>query len=233
MTIEVLQHVPHEGPGAIEAWARERGIALRIVRLDRGEVPTAPRATDGLVVMGGPMSVHEEEAHPWLRAEKQLIADTIAHGGRVLGICLGAQLIASALGARVYANREKEIGWWPVEWTPAAQASRLFEGMPASHSVFHWHGDTFELPPGAIHLAQSAACAHQAFVLSRERVIGLQFHLEATREGVDDLLREAAADLTAGPYVQSAQAIREGVEQCASLRHLLFEVLDRWLPSNV
>jgi GMP synthase-like glutamine amidotransferase len=228
LRVEVLQHVPFEGPGAIETWARARGHDLSVTRLDRGESPGAAVEADALVVMGGPMGVHDEGAHPWLRGEKRVIAETVARGGRALGVCLGAQLIAAALGARVSANGQKEIGWWPIEWTAVAQAARLFEGMPSSLDVFHWHADTFDLPSGAIHLASSPACANQAFALG-DRVIGLQFHLEVTGEGVEVLVRNATADLTAGPYIQSVEVIRAGASQCASLDRLLFEVLDRWI----
>lgn len=232
MTVEVLQHVPFEGPGAIEAWARARGHGLSVTRLDRGEIPGGSGEAAALVVMGGPMGVHDEGDHPWLRREKRLIAETVARGGRVLGICLGAQLIADALGARVYASGRQEIGWWPIDWTPAARSSRLFAGMPPRLDVFHWHGDTFDLPSGAIHLASSPACTNQAFALG-DRVIGLQYHLEVTGEGVEDLVHNAAADLAAGPYVQAEAVIRAGVTRCASLHRLLFEVLDRWTQPSV
>jgi GMP synthase-like glutamine amidotransferase len=230
MRIDVLQHVSFEGPGAIAAWAHERGYRLRSVRLDQGQAVPGAGDSDALVVMGGPMGAHDEGSHPWLAAEKRLIAQTIGSSGRVLGICLGAQLIAAALGARVFRNAEKEIGWWPVEWS-AAGAAQLLDGRPLRMTVFHWHGDTFDLPQGAVHLARSAACANQAFAIG-ERVLGLQFHIEVTPESVRALVQNGAADLARAPYVQTAEAILNETGHYQELNTLLFEVLDRWMQSR-
>mgnify|MGYP000849044073 CR=1 FL=1 len=179
MRIHALQHVPFEPPGSIEAWARHAGHALAITHLYRGDPLPAVEEPDLLVVLGGPMSVHDEARYPWLIDEKRFIERAIAAGRRVLGICLGAQLIAQVLGARVYANDEKEIGWFAVEATAAARTAAVFEGFPPRLLAFHWHGETFDIPAGAVHAARSAACAHQAFAFG-DRVVGLQFHLETT-----------------------------------------------------
>jgi GMP synthase-like glutamine amidotransferase len=230
--IEAMQHVAFETPGAIEAWARARGHAFRITRSDLGQAPPAVQAGDLLVVMGGPMGVHDEVAHPWLVPEKRAIRAAIDAGAHVLGICLGAQLIAHVLGARVFANRHKEIGWWPIEWTDAARATSRWSPLCEAQRVFHWHGDTCGLPAGAEHLARTDACEHQAFALG-DRVLALQFHVEMTRAGVDALLTHGAADLAPGLYVQTAAAIRAGAHELGTLHALLERWLDGWAGSAI
>jgi GMP synthase (glutamine-hydrolysing) len=133
------------------------------------------------------MNVDETKRYPPLASETGWIRDAVDAGLPVLGICLGSQLLAKALGARVYANRVKEIGWYPLEMMPAAQADHLFEGCEATPTVFQWHGDTFDLPSGAVHLACSAACPHQAFRYG-ETAYALQYHLEVTPEQIDEWL---------------------------------------------
>jgi GMP synthase-like glutamine amidotransferase len=150
------------------------------------------------------MSVNDEAEWPWLPAEKRLIREAIGAGTPVLGVCLGAQLIANALGARVYRNAVKEIGWHPIQAvTPSSPAFRF----PAERTVFHWHGETFDLPEGAVHLAKSRAAENQAFQVGR-RAIGLQFHLETTPAAAEALLEHCRHELTPGPYVQSEGEIR-------------------------
>ena len=206
MRIHYFQHVPFEGLGSIETWAKAKGHALSQTRLFRGESLPEPEDLDWLIVMGGPMGVHDDAMFTWLADEKRAIERVIQAGKPVLGICLGAQLIAHVLGARVIANAHREIGWFPIELTKAGKASPLFAHMPPRCEVFHWHGDTFDLPAGATHIAQSEACLNQAF-LYNECVAGLQFHLETTPLSAGDLLQHCSDELTHAPYIQSAPEI--------------------------
>jgi GMP synthase-like glutamine amidotransferase len=224
--IHYLQHVASEGPGSIRQWAEGRGHLLTSTPLYRGETLPDVKGFDWLVVMGGPMSANNESAHPWLVAEKKLIGRAIAGQKVVLGICLGAQLIANVLGATVYKNRCAEIGWFPVRLTRAAAGSEVFGFLPEIVRVFHWHGETFDLPPGATHIAESEACANQAFVHG-SRVIGIQFHPESTRESVEGILGQSAADLVPGPFVQSRREVLASDEEYAELRAVMFGILDR------
>jgi len=189
-----------------------------------GEKFPALDKVDLLILLGGPMGVNDSEKFPWLTAEKEYIRDAIVWGGRVLGICLGAQLIASALGARVYRSRTKEIGWYLVEGIPAPGLSFPF---PPSFPAFHWHGETFDLPPGALHLARSAECHQQAFQVGRN-VLGLQFHLEATPESVQSLIDNCGDDLKG-----SAQSANELCEIEPSRYAFINAIMDRVLDYMV
>jgi GMP synthase-like glutamine amidotransferase len=225
MKIHWFQHVPFEGLGAIEVWLTARGHTLTATRFWAGE--TAPADTNGfdwLIVMGGPMNIYQYRDHPWLKAEKRVIRDAVAAGKRVLGVCLGAQLIADALGGKVYQNAEREIGWFPVTAVPEGKGAAL--EFPGETVVFHWHGDTFSLPPGAVWLARSQACEHQAFAVGA-RVLGLQFHLEMTPEDVARIAKECADELTAGKWVQSAQAMTARAPQETGAGALLGRLLAR------
>ena len=158
------------------------------------------------------MGVYDELRYPWLTVEKDVIERTIRSGKLVLGICLGAQLIADVLGARVYAAPHKEIGWFPVERTEAASTTKIGDALPQTIEAFHWHGDTFDLPFGAVHLASSLACENQAFVY-QNRVLALQYHLETTRTSAEALIENCAHELVDGPYVQPAKAILSNEER--------------------
>jgi GMP synthase-like glutamine amidotransferase len=204
MQVQVLQHVPFEGLGSIEAWLSERGAAVHATRLYQSPLLPDLRSIDFVIAMGGPMSVNDEHEHSWLRSEKAFIKEAVRRGLPVLGVCLGAQIIASALGARVFGNAYREIGWFPVR---AMSTDADVFRFPPETTVFHWHGETFELPPGAVHLASSAGCRNQAFQVGR-RVIGLQFHLETTPESADQLIRHCRDELVAGEYIQTEQALR-------------------------
>src|SRR3990172_6278221 len=176
MRAHFFQHVPFEGLGSIAPWLEARGASVTGTRFF--EEWTLPMANDVdlLIVMGGPMSVNDESIHPWLKDEKRFIKEAIARGKPVFGVCLGAQLIANAMGARVYANAEKEIGWFPIHRVDKPRAGDAFQ-FPKDSLVFHWHGETFDLPPGAVPLARSEGGENQAFQLGH-KVIGLQVHLE-------------------------------------------------------
>jgi GMP synthase-like glutamine amidotransferase len=226
MRLHYLQHVPFEGLGTIGEWAAAHGHTVRASHLYAGDALPQPEELDWLVVMGGPMSVSDEAAYPWLTGEKRFIAEAIGAGKHVLGICLGAQLIAAALGARVYRNHQKEIGWFPVEVTPAGKQSAVGQALGTQAEVFHWHGDTFDIPAGAVHLARSAACAHQAFSLD-DRVIGLQFHLETTPAAARALIDNCPADLAApGAFVESSDAMLRDPERFARINALMARLLD-------
>ncbi len=194
MKLHYLQHVPFEGLGIIENWAVSNGFEISCTRLFADEKLPDIGSFDWLVVMGGPMGIYDHEAHPWLMAEKQLIKNTIDAGKTVLGICLGAQLIADVLGAKVYPGPQKEIGWFPLQGSNPL--------LPETLTAFHWHGDTFEIPKGATHLASSAACKNQGFIYNG-RVVGLQFHLETTPQSMEALIENCGDEL---PNVDAASS---------------------------
>jgi len=203
MRVHYLQHVPFEGLGSIAPWLNARGATVRATKLYDGDALPSPDDFDWLIVMGGPMSIHDEHLHPSLAAEKRCIAEAIAASKCVLGICLGAQLIASALGQRVYSNAEPEIGWFPIHPAVPRASGPLAAAFSQPLEVFHWHGETFDLPPGAAHIAASDACRNQAFSLD-DRVLALQFHLEMTTESAKSLAEACGNELVDAPFVQSA-----------------------------
>ena len=205
MRLHALQHVPFEGLANIETWAKEKGHLISRTQLFTGENVPQVSNFDWLVILGGPMNVYEEKKYPWLTREKQLIEQAINGGKIVLGICLGAQLIADVLGSAVYKNRYKEIGWFPILLTPEAKESPVFKALPDERFIaFHWHGDTFDTPPGCIRMAESAGCLNQAFECNG-RVIGLQFHLESSMESIRLLLQHCGDELVEGRYIQNAE----------------------------
>jgi GMP synthase-like glutamine amidotransferase len=225
MKILCVQHVPFEGPGSVRPWAKRRGHELmRAMASEPASLPPVDRF-DWLVLMGGPMGVHDADRHPWLAAEKEFIRRTLDADRRVLGICLGAQLLADALGARVSRAPEREIGWFPVERTTAGAGSPIGQALPAKFTAFQWHGDTFDLPGGATHLARSAGCEQQGFALGA-RVAGLQFHLEFSGETVQDLLRHCPGDLAPGPYVQTPEGMLWEPRRFDASHALLDAILD-------
>ena len=224
MRMAVLQHVEFEGPAAVGDWAAGRGFPLRLFHLHRDTTLPLLSDFDMLTVMGGPMSANDEAQLGWLGPEIALVREAIAADKTVLGICLGAQIIAKALGATVYPGTAKEIGWFPVQ--RMAGSHSFFDGLPDSFTPLHWHGETFDLPHEATLLANSKITKTQAFAVGR-RVLGLQFHMEATEESVRALLKGAAHEIGHGVFEQQPGTILNGLSQCASLRPLLDTVLDR------
>jgi GMP synthase-like glutamine amidotransferase len=204
MRVHWLQHADFEDLGCIAPWLQARGHAVAGTRLYAGETPPPLADFDALIVMGGPMNIYEYQRHPWLAGEKALIRAAVDAGRRVLGVCLGAQLLADVLGGPVTRNRYSEIGWFPLRLSEAGRRSPWFGGVPAEFTGFHWHGDTYALPPGAECLAGSEACAQQAFALG-ERVLGLQFHLEVTRANAEEWFRHERP--AAAEYVQTPEYI--------------------------
>jgi GMP synthase-like glutamine amidotransferase len=225
MMIHYFQHVPFEGPAFIGQWAQDAGVALKKIALYADDPIPSVNACEAVVVMGGPMGANDELMYPWLKREKRFIEDAIEAQKTVIGICLGAQLIASVLGARVYANDQKEIGWFPIRKTPQADGTSLGRGLPERFSAFHWHGDTFDIPAGAVALAESDACRNQAFVF-QNRVLGLQFHLEATPSSINALIENCCHELVAAPFVQSTEQICQGNNQAAASNALMAQLLD-------
>jgi GMP synthase-like glutamine amidotransferase len=180
VNVLVLQHIACEPPGVYEDVLVERGASIHRVELDEGEPLPDWREFDAIVAMGGPMSVNDEDELPWLAQEKRAIADAVRAGTPFWGACLGVQLLASSLGARVYAGHEPEVGLLPVTLTEDAGADPIFAGLPTEFITLQWHGDTFDLPQGAVRLASSPAYPNQAFRLAR--AYGVQFHLEVSLE---------------------------------------------------
>ncbi len=223
MRVHVLQHVPFEDIGSMAGWLVGQEAQLNYSRLFLK--PDLPEVADLdlVIAMGGPMSVNDESLFPWLRQEKLFLREAIGRGVAVVGVCLGAQLIADAMGARVYPNPVKEIGWFPIEAVPGEMGGFRF---PLSCPVFHWHGETFDLPSGAIHLASSRACKHQAFQLGR-RVMGLQFHLETTPQSAAQLIEPCRDELVPGPFVHSeSELLAAPLGAYTRVNDLMVEVLD-------
>ena len=228
MRAHILQHVPFEGLGSIQSWLDAHVKTVSWTRFYQSPLLPDMAEVDFIIALGGPMSVNDETELPWLIDEKRFIAAAIHAGKPVLGICLGAQLIASALGARVYPNRHREIGWFDIENVPNAPDRFQF---PSTARVFHWHGETFDLPAGAVHLARSTACDHQAFQVGR-KVIGLQFHLETTPESADAIITHCREELVVGKFVQAEPIMRAAdAESYACINALMTKVLDYLLAS--
>ena len=229
MRIHYFQHVAFEDPAYILSWAQRKGHSLTKTRLDQGDNPLDSADFDLLVVIGGPMNIYEYDKYLWLKAEKLAIRAAIDSRKYILGICLGAQLVADVLGAHVTTNWEKEIGWLRVVQADEISAMSPFDALPRDYIAFHWHGDTFSIPQGAVLQGSSAACKNQGFMY-KDTVIGLQYHIEATPASIDALINNCGHELVTAPHVHPAGKIREDARTyCATANGLVERMLDRWL----
>jgi len=186
---------------------------------------------DWLVIMGGFMSANDDNKYPWLTAEKEFIKKAIDSGKVVLGVCLGAQLIAASLSAKVYKNKYTEIGWFDITGTKEAGETIFADNFRGKLKAFHWHGDTFELPKGAYLLASSSACKNQGFIIDN-RIVGFQFHLETTFKMAKDLLGHCAGELDGGKYVQSEKEILSDMSRFDKINKTMCSILDDLQRAN-
>ncbi|MGB4269219.1 MAG: type 1 glutamine amidotransferase [Spirochaetota bacterium] len=226
--IVCIQHVPFETPGYILDWAivHKKDVAI-VTAYTNTDFPVAD-SVEMLVIMGGPMSVHDEREYPWLVSEKRFVEKVIRKRKPVLGICLGAQLIADVLGARVYKNHTKEIGWFEVQSVPSENPmSKL---LPDTFMAFHWHGETFDMPVDATHIASTDVCANQAFAIN-DTIVGLQFHLEITAQGVYDLVENCGDELKENGRIQSKGDIISGIRYCKHTHAIMDLLLEAFTMS--
>jgi GMP synthase (glutamine-hydrolysing) len=225
MNIHILQHVPFEGAGSIEEWALSKGHSLTTTRFYAQEQFPPLERIDMLVIMGGPMSIHDEHQYVWLKGEKWFVKQVIEAGKPVLGVCLGAQLIAEVLGGEVYQGKQKEIGWLPIELDEHFTTHPLGQQLAPQMTVFHWHGETFTLPPGAQRIASSIACENQGFIFQNQ-VIALQFHLETTLFSAQSIVEHGGGELVEAPYIQSADEILENTRYYGEIKNTMQKVLE-------
>lgn len=222
MNVHILQHVAFEGIGSIDTWLTQRNANVSYTRFHESTELPSLSEINLVIIMGGPMSVHDEVEFPWLVEEKSFLREALRAGIPMLGICLGAQLLASALGAEVYTNPQKEIGWFDIT---KVQNSNVFQ-FPDTITVFHWHGETFTLPEGAVQLARSAACEQQAFQFN-DNVIGLQFHLETTPGSINSMIQNCHGEIIPDIFIQSEEGIQSVKQESFNrINTLMFEILN-------
>ncbi len=226
LRIHYFQHIAFEDLGYIEAWARQNNHQLTATKFYEKHKLPDPSNIDWLIVMGGPMGVYDNDKFPWLINEIKFIQNVIQTDKTVIGICLGAQLIASALGAKVYPNIKKEIGWFPLTKTEAGRMHNLLKDLPDQFTTFHWHGDTFNLPNEAINLLQTDICPNQAF-LYKKKVLGLQFHLEVMPQTLTSLTNNCESELIKDDFIQSSNEILSQTELCSYSNCYLTSILNK------
>jgi GMP synthase-like glutamine amidotransferase len=206
MKAHYLQHVPFEDPGYISEFFGENNIPFTGTKLFENNTFPDINTFDILIVMGGPMGIFDYEEFPWLKDEQDFIKKAISSDKKIIGICLGAQLIAYSLGADIYKNKYKEIGWFPLKKDFYLEDSFLKDIIPENFTAFHWHGDTFDLPEGAISIASSEACKNQGFIYN-DKVFAFQFHLESTEKSIHLLIENCEDELDGSRYVQDKERL--------------------------
>ena len=225
LRIHTLLHVPFEGLGCIEDWIILNGHSVSYTNFfEQYKLPNL-NDFDWLIVMGGPMGVYDEAIFPWLFQEKEFIRQAIRSKKTIIGICLGSQLIAEVLGAKVYPNKQKEIGWFNIKQSDAGKNHPLCKNFEPQFTVFHWHGDTFDLPDGCVRLFQSDACLNQAFLFNN-KVLGLQFHLEVTLTSLSEMVKNGKNELVEGDTIQSETQILELTNYFEANNRIMFRLLD-------
>ena len=223
MKIHYLQHVHFEDLGFIEDWIFENKHTISHTKFYESQILPNQESFDWLIILGGSMNIYDEHKFAWLKNEKEFIKETIENNKIVLGICLGAQLIAHCLGVQIIPNKEKEIGWFPLKHS--SNLSPILNLIPKNHITFHWHGDTFDLPEKSIHLLCSEACRNQSFIY-KENVLGLQFHLEVSQKSIKSMIENCSRDITTGNYIQSITDIIANKDLIENNKEILYKLLD-------
>jgi GMP synthase-like glutamine amidotransferase len=226
LRIHYLQHVPFEGLGFIETWTHQHDHLLTPTKFYEDFALPNLSEFDWLIIMGGPMGVYDNQKYSWLKTEIDFIRQAILADKTVIGICLGSQLIASSLGSKVYPGSKKEIGWFPLTKTQQGHEHSLLRELPEQFTAFHWHGDTFDLPKGAVHLLQTPICPNQAF-LYNNKVLGLQFHLETTRQTLLEIIDNCRHELLPDLFVQTEDKILGQADRCKYLNDYLSSILTK------
>jgi len=226
MRVHYLQHVPFEGIGSMAAYFKNNGHALSSTRLYEGQVLPDPHTIDFLIVMGGPMGVHDDLQFPWMKKEKDFIRACMDKGKTVFGICLGAQLIAHVLGAKVYKNKCAEIGWFPLTISNETRDTVFKDVFSPGIEVFHWHGDTFDIPESGVPIASSPACTNQGFIIDN-RIVGFQFHLETTPESAMALIENCGHELDGSAFVQTEKELMADEKRFIIINEAMTAVLER------
>ncbi len=229
MHIHCFQHAAFEDPGTILHWAAQNGHTITYTYFFEADYNIPPvEEIENLLVLGGAMNVDEEEQYPWLKTEKQTIRKVIDAGKKVMGICLGSQLIAAALGKAVYKGKEKEIGFFPVTFTQQALAHKCFNHFTKEYTVFNWHGDTFDLADDAILIASSINYPNQAFIIGNQ-ILALQFHFEMNETSLKNWQLEDCSELLEqGAYIQNATQITAGCHYLTQNKKDIFLLLDKF-----
>jgi GMP synthase-like glutamine amidotransferase len=225
MHIHYFQHNHFEDLGYISDWAESHNFTISVTRFDiKSELPSI-QDFDWLVVMGGAMGVNDSDQYPWILSEIEFIKEVIHSGKIVIGICLGSQMIASALGARVYKNTEPEMGFWPIKFSKSAKQDSVFRHFPDKLDVMHFHFDAFTLPEGAVAMAESPVTPVQAFRYG-SNVFALQFHSELTESSAPIFIRELASEIIPGSLVQNPPEMLQNIRYCRLNNEILSKVLD-------
>lgn len=236
MKIQVIQHSPINTLGTIEEYAKMRNYFVELTRFYEVKTPPEIGSFDLLIIMGGPMGVYNYRDHPWLRNEKEFIKQTVDAGKPVVGICLGAQLLADILGAQVYENKYMEMGWFPIKVISKVTSQKdksqkeeteFLKGLPEEITVFHWHSQTFDLPSGALQLYESEGCKNQGFIY-RNKVVALQFHPEVTEERIESLIERFGNLMGDGPFVQDKKEMLGQKEHLACTKEFMFLILNKF-----